>query len=265
MIPYPDIGPNLFKLGPLQIRWYGLMYLFGFASSYWLVLRQVKTKESSLTEDDVTGFYTWGIMGLLVGARIGYVLFYNLPFYLENPMQAAFVWEGGMSFHGGLIGSIVAGLMYARRRKIPPLELSDIVMPTIPLGLFFGRAGNFINGELYGRATDLPWAMVFPLGGDIARHPSQLYEAAVEGPILFAILWITKERFPRQGGPLGLFLLLYGVMRFAVEFVREPDIHLGLVFGPFTMGQFLCLLMTAAGTLMLAFQMRGARENEAGQ
>ena len=247
MIPFPNIDPVLIRVGPIQIRWYGLMYLFGFASSWYLVRHQVRRRALPITEDDISGLYTWCIMGLLLGARLGYVVFYQFSWYLENPLDILAVWRGGMSFHGGLIGSIVAGVLFARREKIPVFLLSDLVMATAPIGLFFGRMGNFINGELFGRPTTLPWGMVFPLGGRSSRHPSQLYEAFFEGLILFAVLWTVKGRFRREGGVTALFFILYGTMRFAIEYVSEPDAHLGFVLGPFTMGQLLCAAMVVVG------------------
>lgn len=254
MIPYPDIDPVIKQVGPLQLRWYGMMYLFGFASSYYLVRHQVKKNRVGMSMEDVGSLYTWCIMGLIIGARLGYVVFYNLSAYLKHPAGILAVWEGGMSFHGGLIGSVLAGCIFARKKKIPTLLLSDLVMATAPLGLFFGRMGNFINGELYGRATAVPWAMIFPAGGDVPRHPSQLYEAFFEGLVLFAVLWIAKDRVRRQGTVTALFLVLYGLMRFVIEYVREPDLHLGFVLGPFTMGQVLCAVMVAAGLLLAVWR-----------
>jgi phosphatidylglycerol:prolipoprotein diacylglycerol transferase len=186
-----------------------------------------------------------------LGARLGYVVFYQSSWYLENPLEILAIWQGGMSFHGGLIGSLVAGILFARRKEIPVLLLSDLVTATAPLGLFFGRMGNFINGELFGRPTKLPWAMVFPLGGPEPRHPSQLYEAFFEGLFLFAVLWTVKGRLRREGGVTALFFILYGAMRFVVEYVREPDAHLGFVLGSLTMGQLLCAVMVTVGGGML--------------
>lgn len=259
MIPYPEIRPYLFEIGPFQLRWYGLMYIFGFAASYLLVRLQVRRKHLDLSEETIGSLYTWGILGLIVGARLGYVVFYNLPHYLQNPFEMAAVWKGGMSFHGGLIGSVLAGVLFARKNGIRPLLLSDLVMATAPIGLFCGRIGNFINGELYGRPTSVPWAMVFPGADNLPRHPSQLYEAATEGLLLFAILWAILDRNAREGTVTGLFLVLYGIMRFAVEFFREPDAQLQFVAGPFTMGQVLCGAMILLGAGVLAFSRRQGR------
>jgi len=252
MIPYPEIDPALIKIGPLQLRWYGLMYIFGFAASYLLVRYQVRKKDLGLSDETIGSLYTWGILGLILGARLGYIVFYQASHYLDHPVEVLFLWRGGMSFHGGLIGSVLAGILFARKNGIKPLLLSDLVMATAPIGLFFGRMGNFINGELYGRVTAVPWSMVFPQDPDqLPRHPSQLYEAAVEGLLLFGILWFVLGRNVRQGTVTGLFLVLYGMMRFGVEYFREPDAHLGFVAGPFTMGQTLCGAMILLGLFIL--------------
>jgi phosphatidylglycerol:prolipoprotein diacylglycerol transferase len=265
MIPFPDIRPYLFKIGPFQLRWYGLMYLFGFASSYFLVRRAVRKRNLPLTDDTIGSLYTWGILGLILGARLGYVIIYKLPYYLAHPLAVFAVWEGGMSFHGGLIGSVLAGVLFARKHGIRTLMLSDLVMATAPTGLFFGRLGNFINGELYGRVTTVPWGMVFPGAatpeGNPPRHPSQLYEAACEGVLLFCVLWLVLNRAHREGTVTGLFLILYGLMRFGIEFFREPDAHLGLVAGPFTMGQVLCGAMVLLGALILSLSRRPERSS----
>ena len=254
MIPYPEIKPYLVKIGPLQIRWYGLMYIFGFAASYFLVRHQVRSRNLDISEDQIGSLYTWGIIGLMLGARLGYVFFYAAPQYLGNPLGVLAVWKGGMSFHGGLIGSVLAGVIFARRHGIRRLLLSDLVMATAPIGLFFGRMGNFINGDLYGRPTGVPWAMVFPDGGNIPRHPSQLYEALLEGLLLVCILWVAKDHTRREGTVTALFMILYGAMRFGVEYFREPDYQLGFVLGPFTMGQLLCGAMVLLGLVVLALR-----------
>jgi phosphatidylglycerol:prolipoprotein diacylglycerol transferase len=252
MIPYPEIKPYLLKIGPLQLRWYGLMYLFGFASSYFLVRHHVRKKGLPLSDETIGSLYTWGILGLILGARLGYIVFYKASHYLGHPLEVLFLWQGGMSFHGGLIGSVLAGILFARKNGIKPLLLSDLVMATAPIGLFFGRMGNFINGELYGRPSAVAWAMIFPADPDqLPRHPSQLYEAATEGLLLFGILWFVLGRNVRQGTVTGLFLVLYGMMRFGVEYFREPDAHLGFVAGPFTMGQTLCGAMILLGLFIL--------------
>ncbi len=256
MIPYPDIRPYIVRIGPLEVRWYGLMYLLGFLASYLLVNRQIRRRRLGIERKVVDDLYFYLILGLIVGARLGYVLFYNLSEYLRNPLEVFALWHGGMSFHGGLTGAILAGVWVCRRKGLDFWLFSDLVIVTAPIGLGLGRIGNFINGELYGRVTDLPWGMVFPGGGDLPRHPSQLYEAFFEGLVLFTVLWLLKERVSMRGGMTALFLLLYGVMRFLIEFFREPDPQLGFVLAFLTMGQVLSLGMIAAGASLLLFLYR---------
>ena len=259
MIPYPHISPEIVRVGPIAVRWYGVMYLLGFASSYILVMHQIKKKGLDLGRDFLDSLYTFIILGLILGARLGYVLFYNFSFYVQHPLDVVAVWEGGMSFHGGLIGSVLAGIWCCKRFAKDPWQLADLVTATAPIGLGFGRLGNFINGELYGRVTDVPWAMVFPGGGPLPRHPSELYEFILEGVVLFAILWMAKDRVRTAGVLTSLFITLYGVFRFAVEFLREPDPQLGFVLGPFTMGQVLSVTMALAGASLLCLRLKKAR------
>ena len=251
MIPYPQLNPEILRIGPVAIRWYGMMYLGGFAASYALVRRQVTKKHIPLDRDFIDSLYTFIVLGLIIGARLGYVLFYNLAAYLRHPLDIFAVWQGGMSFHGGLIGSVIAGVWYSRRFKADPWQVADLVTATAPIGLGLGRLGNFINGELYGRVTDVPWAMIFPSGGPFPRHPSQLYEFLLEGVLLFIILWTVKDRVRKTGVLVSLFLVLYGLFRFLVEFFREPDAQLGYILGPFTMGQLLSTAMALAGAGLL--------------
>jgi len=254
MIPYPRIDPEIFRIGPLSVRWYGMMYVLGFASSYGLVIYQLKKKELDVTKAQIDDIYFYLVLGLLVGARLGYVLFYNLPYYIGHPLEIFVLWHGGMSFHGGAIGTFVLGYWAMRRRKVSFLKAADLITPTIPLGLFFGRIGNFINGELYGRATAVPWAMVFPNGGPVPRHPSQLYEALLEGLLLFTILWLYKGRKERrQGDVFAVFLMLYAVFRIFCELFREPDAQVGYFLGFLTMGQILSLTMLALGAALKFF------------
>ncbi len=252
MIRYPNIDPVIVRIGPLALRWYGMMYLAGFTASYFLVSHQLRRKKAAAALKEVDSLYTYVVLGLIVGARLGYVLFYDLGAYLRSPLEIFAVWHGGMSFHGGLIGSVLAGLLFCRNYKTDFWTLVDVVIVTAPIGLGLGRIGNFINGELYGRVTDMPWAMVFPSGGPLPRHPSQLYEFMLEGPVLFGILWLLKDRNLKPGALLSIFLIFYGVFRFFVEFFREPDPQLGLVFGPFSMGQVLstAVILTGAGLLI---------------
>jgi phosphatidylglycerol:prolipoprotein diacylglycerol transferase len=254
MIPYPKINPEIVRIGPFAVRWYGLMYLLGFAVSYLLVKYQIKKKSLQLPKDFLDSLYSYIILGLLLGARMGYVLFYDLPSYLRHPLEIFAVWHGGMSFHGGLIGCIIAGILFTRKFKVDFWKTADLVIVTAPIGLGLGRLGNFINGELYGRVSDVPWAMVFPSGGALPRHPSQLYEFFLEGVVLFIILWKLKDRDLRPGVLTALFLILYGIFRFFIEFFRQPDVQLGFILGPFTMGQLLSSAMILFGLGLLFYQ-----------
>lgn len=251
-IPYPQINPVFFELGPLQFRWYGLMYLIGLTGAYFLIKSRAATKGLPLSKDQIYDMVVWAALGVFIGGRLGYTLFYNLPYYLQHPTKIIAVWEGGMSFHGGLLGTIIALAWYSKRRGIPAYTIADLAAGVTPIGLGFGRIGNFINGELFGRATDVEWCMVFPNGGPACRHPSQLYEAALEGVLLFTVLWLIAKRATPPGTVFWSFIAGYGVCRFAVEFFREPDAHLGFVFGSFSMGQFLSLPMIVLGAFMLA-------------
>ncbi len=253
MILFPSIDPVIIRIGPLSVRWYGLMYLIGFVASYLLVKYQVGKKKIALNKQDLESLYTYLILGLIIGARLGYVLFYNLGDYLKNPLELFAVWHGGMSFHGGLAGTVIAGIIFCRKQGFDFWRLGDLIIVTAPIGLGLGRLGNFINGELYGRVTDMPWGMVFPSGGPFPRHPSQLYEFLLEGVVLFAVLWSFKDKFLKSGTLISLFLILYGIFRFIVEFFREPDPQLGFILGPFTMGQALSFatILFAAGILFV--------------
>jgi phosphatidylglycerol:prolipoprotein diacylglycerol transferase len=253
---YLFIDPVLLRLGPLEIRWYGTMYLLGFIVAYFIIKSELRRRKGPIPVEQADDLLFYLILGLLIGARLGYVLFYNLPVYLAAPWEVFAVWHGGMSFHGGLIGMIVTGLIFARRRNAPFLELADIGALSAPIGLMLGRIGNFINGEVFGRVTTLPWGIVFPLGGSLPRHPSQLYEALFEGPVLFLFLWWLRRRTKRHGEILAAFLIGYGVLRFLIEFVREPDPQLGFVLFWLTMGQILCLGMICAGIGLLFYVLK---------
>ena len=250
MIAYPDIDPVILRIGPLSLRWYGLMYVIGFISSYLLVVYQLGKKKTRVTKEEMDDLFFYLILGLVVGARLGYVLFYNLGFYLQHPSEALEVWHGGMSFHGGLIGAFIAGYIIIKRKHLNLFEIADLVIPTCPIGLAFGRLGNFINGELFGKPSDVPWAMVFPQGGPLPRHPSQLYEALLEGVAMFVILWLYKDRKKREGDVFALFLILYGCFRIFCEIFREPDVQVGYIFGILSMGQILSLVMIAIGLFL---------------
>ncbi|MGE4504454.1 MAG: prolipoprotein diacylglyceryl transferase [Desulfovibrionaceae bacterium] len=265
MIVLPEIDPVAVHLGPLAVRWYGLAYAVGFLAAWLLGRARAARPWSRLSPTDMDDLLTWLVIGLVLGGRLGYALFYNLPHYLEEPADVLRIWHGGMSFHGGLLGVLAASWLFARRRGLPFLAVGDFLAPLTPPGLFFGRLGNFVNAELWGRPTDQPWGMVFPTpsAGPLPRHPSQLYEAGLEGLLLFAVLW-WYSRKPRPTGAVGgLFLAGYGLCRFAVEFAREPDPQLGyLAWGWLTMGMVLCLPMVLAGAALLLRAARRADDCE---
>lgn len=254
MLVHPQFDPVAISLGPLQIHWYGLTYLVAFGLFLWLAslrTQQVPFASVGWTRRDVEDLLFYGVMGVVIGGRLGYVLFYKPGHYLANPLEIFAVWKGGMAFHGGLLGVLAAMWAFARSRGRNFLEVTDLIAPCVPTGLASGRMGNFINGELWGRSADptLPWAMVFPQSGEtFARHPSQLYQFCLEGVLLFALLWIYARK-PRQLGIVsGMFLIGYGSFRFAAECFREPDSFLGLLAFNMTMGQWLCVPMVLAGS-----------------
>ena len=247
-----QIDPVALSIGSLQLRWYGLMYLAGFGLGWLLGRWRASRPGSGWTGPDVDDLLTCVMIGIILGGRLGYVLFYDLPVYINDPMEIVRIWNGGMSFHGGLLGVLGAFWYFARTRGRTFLEVSDFIAPLIPQGLFFGRLGNFINGELWGKVSDAPWAVVFPGAGPLPRHPSQLYEAALEGLALFIMVWVFSLKPRKTGAVSGLFALGYAVFRFAVEFVRMPDAQLGyLAFGWLTMGQLLCVPLMLAGAWLL--------------
>ena len=247
-----QIDPVALSIGSLQLRWYGLMYLAGFGLGWLLGRWRASRPGSGWTGPDVDDLLTCVMIGIILGGRLGYVLFYDLPVYINDPMEIVRIWNGGMSFHGGLLGVLGAFWYFARTRGRTFLEVSDFIAPLIPQGLFFGRLGNFINGELWGKVSDVPWAVVFPGAGPLPRHPSQLYEGALEGLLLFIMVWVFSLKPRKTGAVSGLFALGYGVFRFAVEFVRMPDVQLGyLAFGWLTMGQLLCVPLILAGAWLL--------------
>ncbi len=237
------------------------MYILGFLGSYLLVRYQIRKKRLDIDANAVNDLYLYLIIGLIIGARLGYVVFYNLPFYLSDPLKLLAIWEGGMSFHGGLIGVIISALLYVRRRKTDFWQLADLVAVTAPIGLGLGRLGNFINAELYGRVTAVPWGMVFPSGGELPRHPSQLYEFFLEGVLLFTILWWIKDFRFKRGTLFCLFFILYSIFRFLVEFFREPDPQIGFIFSFLTMGQALSILMGIGGLVLLWWRSSGERSS----
>ena len=263
MLVYPQFDPVAFRIGPLAVRWYGLMYLLGFV--LFIILGRRRAQKSMLTgwrATDVDDMLFFGVFGVILGGRLGYVLFYKPLYYFAHPLEVFEVWHGGMSFHGGFIGVMIALWFFARQRGKRWLDVTDFVAPLIPLGLAAGRLGNFINGELVGRPTDLPWGMVFPQVDQLPRHPSQLYEFALEGVALFVILWVFAARRRPLGAVSGLFLVGYGAFRFIAEFAREPDSFLGFLALGFTMGQWLSLPMIVAGIAMLLWAYRRAGKTE---
>ena len=254
-LPYPGFDPVAIQIGPLAIRWYALAYLAGLLIGWRMMLGLARRPNVAFSRADADDFLVWAIAAVLLGGRFGYVLAYNPAQYLAHPEDVLFLWRGGMSFHGGLAGVAVAMAWFARRRGIPVLALADAVASVVPVGLFFGRVANFINGELWGRVADVPWAMAFPGAGPEPRHPSQLYEAALEGVVLFVVLrWIIRkpEMRARRGLTAGVFLAGYGVSRLFVEFFREPDAHIGFLVQGSTLGQWLSLPVLAAGLWLMA-------------
>lgn len=253
---FPEIDPVIFSFGPLQVRWYGLMYVLGFLASYFLVRKQIKEQDDQKLAGQFENLNFVLILSVILGGRLGYVLFYNLGYYLENPLQILATWQGGMSFHGACLTLIFAGWLFCRSKNISFWRTADMYVVTIPIGLGLGRIGNFINGELYGRPTELPWGMVFAEGGPLPRHPSQLYEALLEGVVLFILLWSWRHKTSSKsstwpyGTMLALFLGGYGLFRFIIEFFRQPDPQLGFVVGAFTMGQVLSGMMMLGGFLL---------------
>lgn len=266
-IPFPDIEPG-FSIGPLTIHWYGVMYALGFVLAWWLGTRRAKRPGSGWTEDEVADLILWAALGVVLGGRIGYILFYGMGDVIEDPLSVLRIWEGGMSFHGGLLGVLLACWWFGRRTGKGFWRVTDFIAPLVPLGLGFGRIGNFINGELWGKPTDLPWAMVFPAADDQPRHPTMLYEALLEGLVLFLILWVFSASRRPVRAVSGLFLLGYGVFRFAVEFLRIPDDHIGyLAMDWLTMGMILSAPMILFGIVLLwlAYRTPESRANLTGE
>lgn len=254
MIHYPTMDPIAFHIGPLPVHWYGLMYLLAFALGWIVMLYRIRHFDYQLTKEQVGDLIFYIALGVLLGGRIGYMLFYNFPELIANPVSLFQIYDGGMSFHGGLIGVLLAVSFFVWRKSNHFLVITDLLAPVVPIGLGLGRIGNFINGELWGRVTHVPWAMVFPRAGPLPRHPSMLYECFFEGVVLFLILWLYSLKTRPRGAVTALFLLLYGVMRFALEFVRNPDSQLGFVaFGWVTRGQELCIPMVLIGIILLYY------------
>lgn len=254
-IPFPMIDPVLISIGPFAIRWYALAYIAGILLAWRYMLVLARRTPAGPGQKEIDDFVVWATLGVVLGGRLGYVLFYQSEYYLANPLQILFVWQGGMAFHGGVLGVVVALVMFSWRRGLGLLALSDLIACATPIGLFFGRLANFINAELWGRPSDVSWAMVFPRGGPLPRHPSQIYEAALEGVVLFFVLlalWRVSRLRDRHGFLTGAFLCGYGVARMIGEVFREPDAHLGFLWSGVTMGQLLSLPMIAVGLWLMA-------------
>ncbi len=253
MLPYPQIDPVALAIGPLKIHWYGLMYLIGIGAAWLILSRRLNRFDPTWNKEKLSDLVFWVAMGVIVGGRLGYVLFYDLSAYIANPLLIFEGWKGGMAFHGGLIGVMLATWWFGKRNGKSFFQILDFIAPVVPIGLGAGRIGNFINGELWGKATDVPWAMIFPTDPQqLARHPSQLYQFALEGVALFLVLWLYSRKPRPTMAVSGMFALFYGIFRFIVEFVRVPDAQLGyLAFGWVTMGQILCLPMIAGGLFLI--------------
>jgi phosphatidylglycerol:prolipoprotein diacylglycerol transferase len=254
---WPNIDPVAFRVGPLAVHWYGITYLVGFSLFWWLGRIRATRPDSGWTTEENNDLLFYGALGVILGGRVGYVLFYGFDGFLADPLTLLRVWEGGMSFHGGLLGVLVALALFGHKIDRSFFEITDFVAPMVPVGLAAGRLGNFLGGELWGRPTDLPWGMVFPHVDSLARHPSQLYQFLLEGVVLFLVLWFWSARRRPTMAVSGMFAILYGVFRFSVEFVRQPDAHLGYVaFGWMTMGQALSIPLILVGVILVTLAYR---------
>lgn len=261
-LAFPDISPIAFSLGFIVIRWYALAYIFGILLA-WGLITKMRKEEDFFSAQQLDDFVAYAVISILLGGRLGYVLFYHFSHYLQNPLEILFLWQGGMSFHGALIAFIGMLFLFCKKQKIPFLRFSDIVATVAPVGLFLGRLANFVNGELYGRETSVPWGIRFPAGGGIPRHPSQVYEALSEGLFLFILLnllwWKAPKIREKKGFISGTFLFFYALSRFGIEYVREPDAQLGFFFSVLTMGQILCIPMMLFGIYLICFSLKGIK------
>jgi phosphatidylglycerol:prolipoprotein diacylglycerol transferase len=261
-IAYPHINPVLVRIGPVAVHWYGIAYVIAFVGSALIARHLIKHWHLPLTDDDLIEIVLAAIIGVIVGSRLGYVIVYGGATYWRHPLEIFAIWDGGMSFHGGLVGILTAGWVESRRKPVTFLRLCDIGAVGAPIGFFFGRLSNFVNDELWGRTTSVPWGMVFPGAGPLPRHPSQLYEAFLEGAVLFTVMVLLSRKKRPDGRITGWFLVLYGVFRIFVEFFRQPDVQLGFIVGPFTMGQLLSVPVVAAGIWLLWYARRSRAEKK---
>lgn len=265
-IPFPMIDPIAFELGPLVIRWYALAYIAGLVGGWQYIKWVARSFPGNIKDEDVDDFLFWATIGVVIGGRLGYVLFYNFDYFMSNPTAIVQVWKGGMSFHGGFLGVVVSAILFCKKRKLPMMTFGDLLACGAPIGLFFGRIANFANAELYGRVTDVSWGVIFPNGGPEPRHPSQLYEAVMEGLILFILLFILSrsERMRNASGLfIGLFIAGYGIARSIVELFRQPDAHIGFLSGGSTMGQWLSVPMILIGVFLALRALKSTKQEAA--
>ncbi len=254
MLEFPHIDPIAFSFGFINVHWYGLMYVFAFLAGWFLARLRASKTGSGWEGEEVNDLVTWIMLGAIAGGRLGYIVFYDLAYYIQHPLEMLFVWHGGMSFHGGLLGVLAVILFWAKIQKRGFLETLDFITPAVAPGLLFGRIGNFINAELWGKVSDVPWAMVFPNAGLLPRHPAQLYEAGLEGLLLFLIIWIYSAKDRPEGAVSGIFAILYGIFRIISEFFREPDVHIGYLYNDWlTMGMVLSTPLILCGVILLAY------------
>lgn len=255
MLSYPQIDPVIFEIGPLQLRWYSLMYVIGLMAVYYFFRYASRKGTLKLNDQEIESVMLYGLIGMILGARLTYVFVYNFDHYIQNPGEILATWKGGLSFHGAIVGIAISLIIFARKHKKNFFNITDHMVTVAPIGLGFGRIGNFINGELWGRVTDAPIGMIFPDAGPFPRHPSQLYESFFEGWVLLGIMWLFYKKQPRPGVISAFFLIFYATFRFFIEFFREPDTQLGTVLGPFSMGQILCAIMWVCGALILTYSL----------